>query len=502
MKTVILKTIFIVPIIIILFYFFSSIYPLFSNYMRSSALEEHMLEYSPKNISISKIDDNSIQISAQAVPILMYHGITEKPDKENTDRDHFISQMEILKRNGYQTISLDDFYLFKQGRFTLPSKPIIITFDDGRKDSYYPVDEILKKLGFKAVIFVVSGKANDNDKFFLSWAELKAMKESGRWDVQAHGTYSHTKIIIDEKGTVGRFLSSRRYDQSIGLESISDYEDRVESDFVKNIDDIKKELGVLPRYYAIPLNDFGQRPASNYGDAVSFNNTLIKKYFDLSFIQVNDSENVNNYHASIYNFKDGNSYLIGRIEVKNMSDDDLLNKLKSDEPRTPKIYIDADNYGTFDDIQQLDYVASVSSEIDGLHIKASREIPSSRVLFGEKYWRDYTVEVDIQKLYGKSVSLIAYLEDKNTYLSFGLSDGSVFARRYVNGVEFELLPIQHPKINKMNTYKLIFNNGTVAGFFNGSKIFQNTNIGISRGNIGIKIWDPTVVKRLDVYPSN
>ena len=72
----------------------------------------------------------------------------------------------------------------------LPSKPILITFDDGYYSNYEYIYPILKKYNVKASIFVVTdkvGKEIDGIKY-LGWNECLEMQESGLVEI-----YSHSK---------------------------------------------------------------------------------------------------------------------------------------------------------------------------------------------------------------------------------------------------------------------------------------------------------------------
>jgi peptidoglycan/xylan/chitin deacetylase (PgdA/CDA1 family) len=64
--------------------------------------------------------------------------------------------MEYLRKKNYRSISFEqlaDYFL--QGR-PLPSRPVIISFDDGYLDNFTRAYPILKKNGFRATIFLVS----------------------------------------------------------------------------------------------------------------------------------------------------------------------------------------------------------------------------------------------------------------------------------------------------------------------------------------------------------
>jgi len=101
----------------------------------------------------------------------------------------FEKQMEYLYLKKYTTISLDALILYLHENIPLPSKPIIITFDDGSKDNYTHAFPILKRYGFTATIFLATDyieNPNRKDLMFgnlifpvLSKKEIKEMSEYG-----------------------------------------------------------------------------------------------------------------------------------------------------------------------------------------------------------------------------------------------------------------------------------------------------------------------------------
>src|SRR3990167_8963661 len=96
---------------------------------------------------------------AKSIPVLLYHGIIENADGSNILLEDFKNQMFALKKAGWQTVNIEDFYAFMRGEKQVPDKSFLLTFDDGRKDSYYPVDPILKALNYRATIFVITGRS-------------------------------------------------------------------------------------------------------------------------------------------------------------------------------------------------------------------------------------------------------------------------------------------------------------------------------------------------------
>jgi peptidoglycan/xylan/chitin deacetylase (PgdA/CDA1 family) len=65
--------------------------------------------------------------------------------------------MDWLAQGGYHPITFDDLYAYLSGARGLPSRPVILTFDDGYADFYYTALPILHSHDFKAVAYVVSG---------------------------------------------------------------------------------------------------------------------------------------------------------------------------------------------------------------------------------------------------------------------------------------------------------------------------------------------------------
>src|ERR1700722_8899402 len=148
--------------------------------------------------------------NVQSVPVLLYHGIVNQPDGTNIELSDFVNQMVTLKKAGWQTITYDDFAAFMKGEKTLPAKSFLLTFDDGEKDSYYPVDPLLKALKYNAVIFVITHDSlnNNSSNVYLTENELKEMINSGRWEVEANTQNGSGYIPIDANGDEGYFFSN------------------------------------------------------------------------------------------------------------------------------------------------------------------------------------------------------------------------------------------------------------------------------------------------------
>lgn len=130
-----------------------------------------------------------------AIPVLLYHNfVTTVPDSDPDNFNYintpesFEENVKTLLANGYTIISFKDLNDAYSGKSTLPSKPIIITFDDGYYSNYEYIYPILKQYNVKASIFVVTDKISqeiDGIKY-LSWDNCLEMQTSGLVEIFSH----------------------------------------------------------------------------------------------------------------------------------------------------------------------------------------------------------------------------------------------------------------------------------------------------------------------------
>lgn len=127
---------------------------------------------------------------ARAVPILMYHRIADiAGDRNSVSPKMFEQQLAYLKKKCYNTISLSDLEEHFTNGKTLPSKPLILTFDDGYEDNFITALPLLNKYGMKGTVFPVAaytGRHNDWENYqgkpnckVMNWEQLRIWKEAG-----------------------------------------------------------------------------------------------------------------------------------------------------------------------------------------------------------------------------------------------------------------------------------------------------------------------------------
>ena len=220
-----------------------------------------------------------------AIPVLTYHGINSRHDGYSISQRTFAGQMQMLKLAGFHTISIAQYGSFQDGDSSgLPVRPILLTFDDGRLDSYRGAANVLAREGFKATMFVITGPMTDGNPEYLDWSELRRMRNSGRWDVQPLAYRGHVRITVDPRGNQRPFYASRAWLRSTGEETFGDYQRRVANDLFTLADQFRTQA--IPVYsIAVPFGDYGQLDVGNDPRIVPFILGLMRAQFGTVLVQ-------------------------------------------------------------------------------------------------------------------------------------------------------------------------------------------------------------------------
>lgn len=156
------------------------------------------------------------------VPILLYHYISENPNKDDKARDGlstppyiFKEQLETLKSAGYTTITLDELAAFFEGKFSLPVKPIILTFDDGYIDFYLNAFPILASAGMKGVTFIITGFIGGGA--YMNWSQIEEIARSPYVVIAAHSIHHYVLTKSNESILKTELEESKRIlEQHVG----------------------------------------------------------------------------------------------------------------------------------------------------------------------------------------------------------------------------------------------------------------------------------------------
>lgn len=139
------------------------------------------------------------------IKVLMYHRIVENEQEGIGDinavrKEDFRLQLQMLERFNFTPITFEDYQLYLEDKLTLPKKPIILTFDDGYRDTYEVALPLLQRFDMQGVIYVLG----DRDISYAYWNEkegkqplmtdqqVKEVRSEG-FEIGAH-TLTHPRL--------------------------------------------------------------------------------------------------------------------------------------------------------------------------------------------------------------------------------------------------------------------------------------------------------------------
>ncbi|QIX63308.1 polysaccharide deacetylase family protein [Hymenobacter sp. BT18] len=152
---------------------------------------------SPGEIPAAQRADAAAILARPQVPILCYHQIRDWRAKDSKGAKDYIvpvaqfkAQMKMLADSGYHTILPDQLYAYLTTGAKLPSKPIMLTFDDTDLDQFTVAKPTLDKYGYKAVYFIMTvslGRPN-----YMSKAQVKQLSDEG--NIIGSHTWDHHNV--------------------------------------------------------------------------------------------------------------------------------------------------------------------------------------------------------------------------------------------------------------------------------------------------------------------
>lgn len=217
------------------------------------------------------------KIIEQKVPILTYHNIVSDEEYKNnqdfftTSESMFKKQLNFLKKRGYKTLSLDEYYCWKMGKCKIPRRSVLITFDDGYYSVYKYALPILKRNNQKGVSFVLYGNVLEQQK--------SGKKQN-----------SESYLSLDDIRKSKKIYSGLEYaSHSMNLHNSEMHKSRTKDEIVADIKNVKEYNNT--KYYAYP-NGFNNK---------QYRNILKENDFKLAFCfgpYKNSSKSDDNYCVS------------------------------------------------------------------------------------------------------------------------------------------------------------------------------------------------------------
>ncbi|MEU2286363.1 polysaccharide deacetylase family protein [Streptomyces sp. NPDC013178] len=199
------------------------------------------------------------------VPILMYHAVAAEPNDAtralSVTPEAFGEQMALVAERGLTPLTTADLAARWRAGRALPTRPVLITFDDGYEGVHRHALPALAKHGFPATLFVSTGwirGAYDTGgglDTMLDWRQVRELADAG---VEIGG-HSHTHPQLDQ---------------------IDDTTLRAQLTRCRDI--VADELGALPVSFAYPYGYSSRRVRTavrenGFAQALAVGNSLARR---------------------------------------------------------------------------------------------------------------------------------------------------------------------------------------------------------------------------------
>lgn len=247
---------------------------------------------------------NPLQVELPGLTILCYHDIvdnTEGADPDAVTTSEFSSQMMLLKTQGFNVISTQDYLDHKAGIKPLPPKAVMLTFDDGYKSYYTHVFPILRAMNYPSTIAIVGswtggepmpGKglvgpvknAFGRHLPLITPEELRELSKSPLVEIASHSYNLHYGAKANVQGSEIPAAAARMYDGK--YEAEADYIERLRLDLEQNSKYLKSITGKAPRVMVWPYGKYttqGLIAAEKTGHVISFGLDEFDHYIGSSY---------------------------------------------------------------------------------------------------------------------------------------------------------------------------------------------------------------------------
>ena len=134
--------------------------------------------------------------------------------------DVFEKVIRDLKVAGYNSINCQELFAHLSSGKPLPSKPVLLSFDDGFKDFYTDAFPILKKHNVTAISYIVYSFLDGQD--YMSWDQAREVAGHNLIEIGSH-TLNHAYLpgIQEEYATNELVLSKKNLEADFGVKVTS-----------------------------------------------------------------------------------------------------------------------------------------------------------------------------------------------------------------------------------------------------------------------------------------
>jgi len=248
--------------------------------------------YDPGQHRVGRVDTTAIASAVRNFPsysgsilVLNYHDVSTVTSSSpyTVSPTAFATQMAALRQAGFHTVRLTDLEALRAGRpVRLPSRPLLLTVDDGPASNWVDADPVLRRYGFNAVAFLITSKIvpPHQRSYYLSTDQVRRMAASGRWELGGHTNDQHHQALAID-GTQRPVLINRLIIDN-HKETLAQWRIRVRADLAANQAFFRRLLGHPATAFAFPF-DATNHPTDDPAIPEQINVLLRQAGFQVAF---------------------------------------------------------------------------------------------------------------------------------------------------------------------------------------------------------------------------
>lgn len=155
----------------------------------------------------------------QEIPVLCYHQVSAAApahaDAMHISSHQFDMQLKTLADSGYHPILPFQLFLYLTEGQPLPTRPVLVTFDDGHKEHFTTAAPILEKYKWRGVFFIMT--VTIGKQGYLTREDIRLLHEHGHiigshtWDhpyLLKSGQIDVEKQIVQPKSTLEKITGA------------------------------------------------------------------------------------------------------------------------------------------------------------------------------------------------------------------------------------------------------------------------------------------------------
>lgn len=177
-------------------------------------------------------------VAKQSCVVLQYHHFSSNtPKSTSVTPQQFQAHLDYLKQENFAVMPLDVVIDAITEGYELPDKCVSFTADDAYESVYTEAWPRLKQYGWTMSVFVDTDAINAGQRYRMSWGQIRELAAAGVQFENHSSTHEH--LIRQRTG-----------------EDSDDWEQRIASDILMAQDQIARETGRAPRFFAHPYGEF------------------------------------------------------------------------------------------------------------------------------------------------------------------------------------------------------------------------------------------------------